>query len=74
MPGDHGTHNECTNHGGGVEAGYAQLTNHADHEHENTGVQDEDAAHLSATVFVRDFDFHERFGEVLRPNQNRVRN
>ena len=74
MPGDHGAHNERTNHGGGVEAGYAQLTDHADHEHENTGVQDEDAAHLSSAVFVRDLDLHERFGEVLRPDQNRVCN
>ena len=47
---------ECTNHGGGVEAG-TQLTNHADHEHENTGVQDEVRRHLGATVFVRDLIF-----------------
>ena len=74
MPRDHGAHNECTNHGGGVESGHAQLTDHADHEHENTGVQDEDAAHLGAARFIGDFDLHERFGEVLRPDQDRVRN
>ena len=57
-----------------VQARHAQLTDHADHEHENTGVQNEDAAHLGSAVLVRNLDFHERFGEVLRPNQNRVRN
>ena len=74
MPGDHRTDNEGAHHRGGVEAGHAQLTDHADHEHENTGVQNEDAAHLGSARLVRNLDFHERFGEVLRPNQNRVRN
>ena len=74
VPGNHRTDNEGAHHGGGVEAGHAQLTDHADHEHENTGVQNEDASYLGAARFIWDFDLHERFGEVLRPNQNRVRN
>ena len=74
VPSDHRTDNEGTDHRGGVEPGHAQLTDHTDHEHENARVQNEDAAHLGAAVLVRNLDLHERFGEVLRPNQNRVRN
>ena len=74
VPGHHRTDDEGTNHRAGVQARHAQLANHAYHEKHDARVQGEDAAHLDLALLVGNLDLHERFGEVLRPNQNRVRN
>ena len=74
MPGDHSTHHQRPDNRQGIELRHEILQNHARHQQHNTAVKCKNTCDLNAAGRIRDLNLHERFGEVLTPDQNRIRN
>ena len=74
MPSDHSTHHQRPDNRQGIELRHEILQNHARHQQYNTAVKRKNTCDLNTASRIRDLNLHECFGEVLTPDQNRIRN